>query len=59
MPSSAIPRCNGTGRRARGIRPELRIDDALSGPDAFNLDKAGVAHSGTQETAAVDFILPF
>jgi len=37
----------------------LRIDDALSGPDAFNLDKAGVAHSGTQETAAVDFILPF
>jgi len=41
------------------IRPELRIDDALSGPDAFNLDKAGVAHSATQETAAVDFILPF
>ena len=41
------------------IRPEFRVDDELSGPDAFDIDKAGVAHSKTQETVAVDFILPF
>jgi hypothetical protein len=41
------------------IRPEFRVDDQFSGPDAFDIDKAGVAHSKTQETLAVDFILPF
>jgi hypothetical protein len=41
------------------IRPEFRFDDALSGPDAFDYNKAGIAHSKTQETIAVDFILPF
>ena len=41
------------------IRPEFRIDDALGGANAFNIDKAGVAHSKTQETVAVDFVLPF
>jgi hypothetical protein len=41
------------------IRPEFRFDDEVSGPDAFNIDSTGVAHSHTQETVAVDFILPF
>jgi hypothetical protein len=41
------------------IRPEFRFDDELSGPDAFDIDKAGVGHAKTQETVAVDFILPF
>jgi hypothetical protein len=26
------------------IRPEFRFDDALSGPDAFDISKAGIAH---------------
>ena len=41
------------------IRPEFRVDDALAGPAAFAIDSTGVAHRHTQETAAVDFILPF
>lgn len=41
------------------IRPEFRFDDELSGPDTFDYDKGGVAHKSTQETVAVDFILPF
>jgi len=41
------------------IRPEFRFDSVLGGPPAFNLDKAGVASKRTQETVAVDFILPF
>jgi hypothetical protein len=41
------------------IRPEFRIDDEFAGPNAFDIDKTGVAHSKTQETAAIDFILPF
>jgi hypothetical protein len=41
------------------IRPEFRIDDVLGGPNAFDIDKNGVAHKSTQETVAVDFILPF
>ncbi len=41
------------------IRPEFRFDDELSGPNAFDINRAGVAHAKTQETAAVDFILPF
>jgi hypothetical protein len=41
------------------IRPEFRVDDVLGGPNAFDIDKTGVAHKSTQETAAVDFILPF
>jgi hypothetical protein len=44
------------------IRPEFRVDDVLSGPNAFNITGADTgfkATSKTQETAAVDFVLPF
>ena len=44
------------------IRPEIRVDDALSGPAPFNPKlKAGfmVGTSRSQATAAIDLILPF
>jgi Putative beta-barrel porin-2, OmpL-like. bbp2 len=41
------------------IRPEFRFDGVLAGPNAFDLNKQGVASRSTQETLAVDFILPF
>jgi Putative beta-barrel porin-2, OmpL-like. bbp2 len=45
------------------IRPEFRVDDALAGGKAYNWDKTSsgsyVAHSHSQETLAVDFVLPF
>jgi len=41
------------------IRPEFRVDGVLGGPPAFDLNKEGVAGKRTQETVAVDFILPF
>ncbi len=41
------------------IRPEFRVDDVLAGPRAFDYNASGVPHSRTQETLAVDFILPF
>jgi hypothetical protein len=41
------------------IRPEFRVDDQIGGPAAFDIDAAGVGHKHTQETAAVDFTLPF
>lgn len=43
------------------IRPEFRVDDALSGPKVFNFGKSpGFApHGHMQETAAIDLVLPF
>lgn len=41
------------------IRPEFRFDGQLSGPAAFNMNKEGIGSKSTQETLAVDFILPF
>jgi Putative beta-barrel porin-2, OmpL-like. bbp2 len=44
------------------IRPEFRVDQVLAGPNAFAVDAtpAGyVAKSRTQETLAIDAVLPF
>jgi Putative beta-barrel porin-2, OmpL-like. bbp2 len=41
------------------IRPEFRIDQVLGGPNAYSVDKFDVAHKKTQETLAVDAVLPF